>query len=97
MATFAITNGVGALIRFLGRITICICNTFIGYVIISYHEDLKEDIDNPIVILAVIFLISWALATVYMEVYSVTSLALLQCLFADVDLCNQNHEDPLNN
>lgn len=59
--------------------------------------DLKEDIDNPIVILALIFLMSWALATVFMEIYSVTSLAILQCLYADVDICNQKNEDPYNN
>lgn len=87
-ATFLITNGIGGLIRFLGRIAICIANTFIGYLIINYDTELKEDIDNPIVILAVIFLISWTLATVFMEVYSITSLAILQCLYADVDICN---------
>ena len=96
-ATFLITNGVGGLIRFLGRITICVVNTFIGQMIIKMDPDLKEDIDNPIVILAMIFLMSWALATVFMEVYSVTSLAILQCLYADVDICNQMQEDPYNN
>jgi len=85
--TFFITNGVGGMIRCLGRFTICIANTFLGYILINYEANLKEDIDNPIVILAVIFLISWALATVFMEVYSIVSLTVLQCMYADFDIC----------
>jgi len=92
--TFFITNGIGGMIRFLGRFTICIANTCLGYLLITYEASLKEDIDNPIVILAVVFLISWALATIFMEVYSVVSLTVLQCMYADFDICAQNNEDP---
>lgn len=95
--TFMIVDGIGTLIRFLGRMTICITNTTFGYLLITYESTLKEDIDNPIVILCLIFLLSWALASVFMEVYSIVSLAILQCLYADVDICNQNREDPMNN
>lgn len=95
--TFMIVGGIGGLIRFLGRMTICIANTFIGYLIITYEENLAEDIDNPIVILCVIFVLSWAMASIFMEVYSIVSLSILQCLYADVDICNQNREDPMNN
>lgn len=75
--TFLIVDGIGALIRFLGRMTICIANTFFAYLLISYESTLKEDIDNPMVILAVIFIMSWALATIFMEVYSTVSLCVL--------------------
>jgi len=92
--TFFITTGIGGMIRFLGRITICIANTFLGYLIISFEADLKEDIDNPIVILSVIFLMSWAMATIFMEVYSTISLTVLQCMYADFDICNSSGEDP---
>lgn len=92
-----IVDGIGALLRFRGRMTICISNTFFGYLLITYESTLKEDIDNPIVILCVIFVLSWALASIFMEVYSVVSLAILQCLYTDVDICNQQREDPMNN
>ena len=95
--TFLIVDGIGTLIRFLGKMTICISNTYLGYLIITYESTLKEDIDNPIVILCVIFILSWALASIFMEVYSTVSLAILQCLYADVDICNQNRDDPMNN
>jgi len=95
--TFLIVNGIGALIRFLGKMTICISNTYLGYLLINYESTLKEDIDNPIIILCVVFLLSWAMASIFMEVYSTISLSILQCLYADVDICNQNRDDPLNN
>lgn len=95
--TFLIVDGIGTLIRFLGKMTICISNTYLGYLLITYESTLKEDIDNPIVILCVIFILSWALASIFMEVYSTVSLAILQCLYADVDICNQNRDDPMNN
>lgn len=97
-STFLITNGIGTIMRFLGRVSICIANTFIGYLIIDRVGDLNKDIDNPIVILAVIFLISFAISSVFMDIYAVISLTILQCLYTDVDICRQNQEgDALNN
>ena len=76
-ATFTITNGVGSLIFFLGKMTISITNTAIGYVLITNVESFKEDIDNPIPILAIIFLISLMMASVFMNLYDSTSLSVL--------------------
>merc|ERR1712086_183338 len=97
MSTFVIMNGIGSLIFFLGKMTISIINTGIGYLLITHVESFKEDIDNPIPILAIIFLISLMMASVFMNLYDSTSLAVLQCLYADVDICHQTGEDPKNN
>ena len=78
--------------RFLGRVSICVVNTFIGYVIIDQVGDLKEVIDNPIVMLAIIMLISFVMSSIFMDVYAVISLTILQCLYTDVDICRQNRE-----
>lgn len=85
--TFIITNGIGGMIRLLGKFTICVANTFVAYIMVTQIDQLEEDIDNPIVILGVIFIISYALSAVFMEVYSIISLTILQCLYADVDIC----------
>jgi len=76
-ATFFITNGIGSLIQFLGRVTISIANTLVGYLIINNVPEFVEDIDSPIPVLAVVFFISFTMATVFMEVYASTSLAIL--------------------
>ena len=57
--------------------TISIANTFIGYLIITKVPEFIEDIDSPVPVLAVIFFISFTMATVFMEVYAATSLAIL--------------------
>jgi hypothetical protein len=94
-ATFFITNGVGSLIYLLGRFTIALGNTFIGYLIITNAAEFEE-IDNPLPPTAVIFVISFMMATIFMDIFGSTSLACLQCLYADVDICNQNGQDPIN-
>jgi len=71
------TDGIGGMLRFLGRITICISNTLIGYVIITYEANLNKNIDNPVVVLVIIFLISWGLSTIFMDCYSIVSLCIL--------------------
>jgi hypothetical protein len=96
-ATFFITNGIGSLIFFLGKMTISIINTSIGYLLITHIESFKEDIDNPVPVLAIIFLISLSMASVFMNLYDTTSLTVLQCLYADMDICRQQGEDPQNN
>lgn len=87
MATFVITNGVGSLIMFLGKLSISFVNTFIGYLLITHIESFEDDIDNPIPVLAIIFLISYMMSSVFMGLYDTTSLTILQCLYADVDIC----------
>lgn len=95
-ATFVITNGVGTLLHLLGKACICIGNVFLGYLIIHYSPEFDE-LDSPIAPLVVVMVMSFLMANVFMEVYGVTSLAVLQCLYTDVDICNQNKEDPMNN
>ena len=93
---FLITNGVGSLIYLLGKCTIAVGNTLIGYLLITHVPQLKEVIDNPIAILAIIFAQSLMMATIFMNVYDSVSLTIMQCLWADVDICNQNREDALD-
>jgi len=91
-SSFFITAGIGYVMRFFGRVSICITNTLIGYVIIYNVADLGEDIDNPIVILALIFLISFALSSIFMDVYAIVSLSIFQCLYTDMDISRQQHQ-----
>jgi hypothetical protein len=86
-STFFITDGIGGMLRLLGRIAICVTNTLLGYLLITYETNLNQNIDNPIVILCIIFLISWGLSSIFMECYSIVSLTILQCMYTDVEIC----------
>jgi hypothetical protein len=74
---FLITNGVGSLIYLLGKCTISISNTLLGYLLITHVPSLKEVIDDPIPILAIIFLQSLMMATIFMNVYDSVSLTIM--------------------
>lgn len=86
--SFFIANGIGALIQSLGKGFISVCNTAIGYMVISKVPSFKEDIDQPIPFLILIFLMSYKMSSAFMDVYSGCSLAIFQCLYADADICN---------
>jgi hypothetical protein len=38
-------------------------------------------------VLVVIFVISLSMSSVFMNLYDTTSLTVLQCLYADIDIC----------
>jgi hypothetical protein len=91
--SFVITNGIGGIIGFIGKVTIATGNTFIGYLLITKSKLISTEIDSPVPPLVVVFLMSYLVATVFMSVYSIISLTILQCLYADVDICCQDNKD----
>jgi hypothetical protein len=92
--SFIITNGIGMMISLLGKMTIAVANTLIGYLIIRETIPVKENgYETPFLPLIVIFVYSYIMATIFMSVYSTTSLCILQCLYADIDMLDTDSED----
>jgi len=91
--SFVITNGVGSLIGFLGKVTISVLNTVIGYLLVEFIMLDKDALESPVIPCIVIFILSYIMANQVMSVYQMTSLTILQCLYADVDICNQKGLD----
>lgn len=90
--TFFITNGAGALLQILGKMCISIGNAAICYLILQYNPEFEE-LDSPVAPMALCFLLSFMMASVFMDVYNTTSLAILQCLYTDVDILAQQDLD----
>ena len=77
-ATFVITNGIGYLLSFLGKMSIAVGNTCIGYLIINQSLNLQsQQLSSLVGPLALIFIVSYLLGAVFMNVYQITSLTLL--------------------
>lgn len=87
-SSFIITNGIGYLIQLLGKLTITLGNVLITYVMLSQLDNVAGDIGSPYPPLVIILFMSYLLASIFMSIYSIVSISLLQCLYADVDLCN---------
>jgi len=91
--SFVITNGIGALIQFLGKMGIAVANAVLAYAMLTQIDSVAPGLQSPVAPLVVVFLLSYLMAAIFMSVYSITSLSLLQCLYADVDLCKQSDTD----
>ena len=96
-SSFFITNGIGSLIHLLGKGCIIVANIFVGFIMLRFFPEFENGLGSPIAPLAVVGLMSFMLSNVFMGVFSITSLTILQCLYTDVDICNQHKEDPMNN
>lgn len=84
-----INDGIGKLLHSLGKVFISVSNTGIGYLVITYVPSYQEDIDQPVPFLLLILIMSYKLAAAFMDVYQDCGLVILQCLYADVDICKQ--------
>ena len=87
-ASFIFTGGLGALFNFIGKLFVCILNTFIAYLLLIELPELTEELNSPVGPLIIIFLITYCIASIFMSMYTTCATCLLHCLFADIDICN---------
>lgn len=55
----------------LGKLIISGLTTFLFYLLITMVADIKANVQEPIYLLILVFIASYAIATVYMSVYSI--------------------------
>jgi len=80
---FAIVGGVGNIIMFLGKLMIAAATTLIFYFIITYETTIKANILQPIYLLVLVFIISYAIGILFMSVYSLAMDTVFQCFIVD--------------
>lgn len=94
-ATFAFTRGIGGIFNLLGKLTVSVLNCLIAYCLIVYLPQLEIKVNSPIGPLVITFLITYAIAYLFMSMYSTTSTCILHALYADVDICKQLKYDEM--
>ena len=85
--TFSFTAGIGGVFNLLGKLTVCILNTTIAYLMIDYLPEIHGEVNSPIGPMAIVFVISFIISHLFMSMYTTTATCMLHCLFADVDIC----------
>lgn len=95
-ATFVITHGIGTIIHFLGKLTITLVNVTLAYLMLENFTEFEE-LESPIAPLIIVSVMSFLMANIFMQIYGITSLTILQCLYTDVDIQAQKKVDPMNN
>ena len=96
-ATFAFTKGMSGIFNVLGKLTVSLLVTAACYIIIIYWADLYTRINSPIGPMIVVFFVSYAIAYLFMAIYSTTALCILHCLYADIDICKTLSKDEMKN
>ena len=91
--SFLFTLGIGSIFNILGKLTVCVGNVTVAYCIMKFWPEIYDEVNSPIGPLAIVFIFTYVISTLFMGMYTTTATALLHCLFADVDLCKQREID----
>lgn len=94
-ATFSFARGIGGVFNLLGKLAVTVINCLIAYLCIAYLPQLEIKVNSPIGPLVIVFLYSYAIANIFMSMYTTTTLCLLHSLYADVDICRQKSYDEM--
>lgn len=68
---------------FLGKLMIAAGTTLAFYAIITYVTSIKENVLQPIYLLILVFIISFAIGMLFMSVYSIAMDTIFQCFIVD--------------
>jgi len=74
---------VGEIIMFLGKLMIASGTTLGFYFAITYISSIKTNILQPIYLLILVFIMSFAVGILFMSVYSIAMDTILQCFIVD--------------
>ncbi len=83
---FFVTNGTVFLFRWFGKIFITFTTTFIGFLIITYSEEYKHKIYSALFPSIMFFIVSYPIASTFMEFYAMSAKTLLMCFCIEKDL-----------
>ena len=67
----------------IGRILIAGLTTLLFYVLIGYVTSIHENVQEPIYLLILVGLASFAIASIFMAIFDVSVDTLLQCFLID--------------
>lgn len=80
----------------LGKLIIAGLTTFLFYLLITFVNDIRANVQEPIYLLILVFIASFAIAVVFMAVYSIAMETVLACFIIDETSNNgkANHGPP---
>lgn len=82
-ARYGIISGVGAILMFITELVITAGGTVLFYVLITFAPSIRNNVMEPIFLLIVVALGSYAIAKVFMSIYSISMDSILACFIAD--------------
>jgi solute carrier family 44 (choline transporter-like protein), member 2/4/5 len=80
---YSIVSGVGSILMFIGKMLIAISTTGCFYLLIMYYPAAKINVLQPIYLLIIVFIMAYAVAMLFMTVYTLAMDTLLACFIVD--------------
>lgn len=80
---YSIVSGVGSILMFIGKLLIALGTTACFYAFILYHPTARDNIFQPIYLLIIVFIMSYAVGVLFMTVYTLAMDTLLACFIVD--------------
>ncbi len=80
---YTIVAGIGEILMFMGKLCIAGLTTGAFYCLITYYPAAKINVLQPIYLLIIVFIIGYAIAMLFMGVYSLAMDTLLACFIID--------------
>ncbi len=93
MRTMHVTEGLGGIFIFLGKVLVSVANTLVAYAILEEWTEIRVKVNSVLPVLAAVLLATYIVTSVFMSVYSVASVAILQCFLTDVELSKKGSDD----
>lgn len=80
---YTIVGAVGTILALVGKLLIAALTTFLFYLFITFVSSVKENVQEPIYLLIVVAITSYAVALIFMSVFEVSVDTLLVCFLID--------------
>lgn len=80
---FSVVSIVGWLLALVGKILIAGLTTFLFYIFVTFVTNVSQNIQEPILMLILVGLAAFAIATIFMGVFDVSVDTLLMCFLID--------------
>jgi choline transporter-like protein 2/4/5 len=80
---YSVVGVVGYILAIVGKLTISALTTFLFYIFITFVSSVKANIQEPIYMLILVAIGSFAIACIFMAIFDVAVDSLLVCFLVD--------------
>jgi hypothetical protein len=82
-ASFLALGAVGDIFKVLGKVFIMVLTSFVGFLVVAYHEPYKGSVQNPVPVVGVFVVISYIVAGIFMTVHEMACDTIIQVFLVD--------------
>lgn len=80
---YSIVSGVGSILMFIGKLMIASGTAGAFYLLILYTPSIRANVLQPIYLIIIVFIMAYAVAMLFMTVYTLAMDTLLACFIVD--------------